>query len=59
MKRTLKKATDAEAKEHELHCWVHDILFFQRTMYSCNCDQRELYQKNFDKNREKVGSVKN
>lgn len=38
---------DAEAKKHDAHCYVHVIDPKLRTLYSCNCDQRERYRKEF------------
>jgi len=51
MARKLKKAKDKEAKNHELHCWIHDTEVNQRTLYTCNCSERENYKSSFAKNR--------
>lgn len=51
--RKLTRAKDEEGRNHELHCWVHDIPFNQRTEASCNCDQKKEYKKNFYKLRNK------
>lgn len=55
----LKKAKDAEAKNHELYCWVHDIPFKRRTLYSCNCPESKEYKENFDKNRKGINQTWN
>ena len=41
----LKRAKDNEAQKHELFCWLHDIDVKARTMFSCNCSEKEAYQK--------------
>lgn len=51
MKRKIDYAKDSESKEqgHELHCWIHDTQFSQRTPFTCNCSSKEIYRKEFSK----------
>lgn len=53
MKRKLTYAKDKEAVEqnHDLYCWLHDIPFNSRTVYSCNCSARDQYKQEFDERR--------
>ena len=55
MPRRLSHARDKEVREqeHELHCWIHDVSFKQRTEFTCNCAAKERYKKEFIERRSK------
>lgn len=42
-----KGRDDEEAKRHEYHCHVNTIAVGRRTLYSCNCSERDAYKKRF------------
>lgn len=42
-----KGVGDEEAMKHEYHCYVNIIPKGQRTLYSCNCSEKEAYRKRF------------
>lgn len=40
---------DKESDGHESHCLTYWIKFELRTLYSCTCGQKKVYQDNYSK----------
>jgi hypothetical protein len=61
MKKKLDYAKDLEAvaQKHAFHCRIHDIPFERRTLYSCSCPSKTIYQKEFEERRENLKSESN
>lgn len=42
-----KQPRDSESAKHEDYCFIHVIPAPQRTLYSCNCSERQAYKARF------------